>query len=213
MKKEKFHNLEKEYDEVVIFIQEYLAFPAKIVKRNANPFRNVFKQYTTVFRAFKVINSINPMSGKSTSSYREYMDLMTDENLKQEEFYRIMTSDYPMDKLGEVIRAKFPHIDFEKLLNAHERRGIVFTGFGMKEVLGFLLAAFTLVLRTIPRTIIENTFHWDYEGFEVTLFFGLLILAGYALIVFLPAWWKLSNARNTYANVGNILKYIVIKYY
>lgn len=214
MKNETFPNLDKDYDEVVSYIKEYIAFPMKIVKRhNSNPFRSFFRAYSMMGRIFKVFYDLNVLSGKTSSAYKDYVEHITTDDLKKEEFYAILLSEYPMDTLSEVIRNKFNHINFEKLMQAHERRGLVFTGLGMKEVLGFLLATFTLVLKTVPQRIIEETLYISFEDFEIVLFWGMILLVGYAFIVLLPSWWKISNARGIYNQVGSILKYIVIKYY
>lgn len=207
-------NLEQEYDEVVSYIKEYLAFPLKIVRRRSSqPFRFLLSSYSNFGRSFKVINSFNPMSGKTPPAYKDFMGRMTNEDEKNEEHYKILLSDYPMDALSEAIKTRFKKIDFEKLLKAHERRGTVFNGFGMKEALGFILATTGLVLKTVPRKIVEQTFKITYDDFEITMFWGMLFLIGYAFIILFPNWIKLLNARNTYNQVGYILKYIVIKYY
>jgi hypothetical protein len=207
-------NLEQEYDEVVSYIKEYLAFPLKIVRRrSSHPFRFLLTSYSNMGRSFKVLYSFNPMSGKSPSAYKDFVERLASESEKNEEYYKILISEYPMDALSESIKNKFKKIDFEKLLKAHERRGFVFTGFGMKEALGFILATAGLILKTVPQKIVEQVFQMTYEDFEVTLFWGMLFLAGYAFIILFPHWMKIINSRNIYNQVGYILKYMVIKYY
>jgi hypothetical protein len=169
--------------------------------------------YKNLGRTAKVITSFNPLSGKTTSAYGDFMERITEEDLKNDGYYKILISEYPMDTLSEVIKDKFEHIDFEKLLKAHERKGVVFTGLGMKEVTGFLLTIFTLILKTVPQKVVEETFHIAFEDFEIALFWSMVFLIGYAFVILLPSWRKISNARGVYNQVGNILKYIVIKYY
>ena len=203
-------NLERQYDEVVSYIDEYRRFENRVVNR-LNPIRSPMRSLRLLVQFPKLLLEINPLSGKSSEFNKTTIaDYATDEE-KSTDYFDIAVSDYSTDALGTCLLKTFAGVDFGKLQKIHETRKTSLNRFRVSQVTGIVLAASTLALRSVPRKVAEDIFGIPYERFEINVFWVTAFLTGYAVLIMLPAWLKLTKAKATHNYVGYVLEYTAIK--
>lgn len=203
-------NLERQYDEVVSHIDGYRAFEHRIINR-LNPIRSPLRSLKFMVQFPRLWMQVNPLSGKSSDfSKTTLTDYATPEE-KTTDYFRIAVSDYPIDTFSASLQKTFVGVDFAKLKKIHDTRKNNLQRFSVRQVTGFILAASTLLLRSVPKHVAEETFGIPYAEFETRVFWLTLFLTGYFLLIMLPAWLKFNRARTTHDYVGYIIEYTAIK--
>lgn len=205
-------NLEAEYDEVVAFIKDYQRFVQKVNARLFSYLVRDPKRYFSLTRHFSsFFAQINPLSGKNPDLAKSLISDVANAEEKENEHYAILVSHYPTDALSDVLMRKYPGADFDALLKIHGLRRIALSRFNLAQIPGYILAAATLMLNSVPKTVAESVFNTTYEQFEVTVFWVMMVLLGYALLIMLPAWLVYRKAKDTHQSVGDVLEYTAIK--
>lgn len=203
-------NLERQYDEVVSYINGYRLFESRVINR-LNPIRSPMRSLKLLAQFPKLWLEVNPLSGKTSEfSKTTLTDYATDEE-KTTDYFRAAVADYSIDCLSAILKETFVDVDFNKLKKIHDSRKTELQRFSVRQATGFMLAAGTLLLRSVPRSVVETTFGIPYQTFEIKVFWVTVILTGYVALIMLPAWFKYEKARSTHQQVAYILEYTAIK--
>lgn len=203
-------NLERQYDEVVSYIDGYRLFESRIINR-LNPIRSPMRSIKLMVQFPKLLMEINPLSGKNSDFNKTTIaDYATDEE-KRTDYFNIAVSDYWTDTLSTSLQKTFSGVDFSKLRKIHDTRKTGLERYNLRQLTGIVLAAGTLVLRSVPKRVAEDTLGIPYDRFEANVFWVTMFLTAYALLILLPAWMKFYKAKTTHRYVGHVLEYTAIK--
>jgi hypothetical protein len=154
----------------------------------------------------------DPLSGKNLELIKIPVSTCATETERESDYFDVATSDYPTDTLSEVLKRKFSNADFERLTKIHDLRKSKLLIVSIKYYAGLVLAGATLVLKSIPKKVVEDNFGIIYEDFEVGVFWVMLVILAYVLLVLLPAWLMTVKAKYVHWYVGATLEYTAIKY-
>jgi hypothetical protein len=204
-------NLQAQYDQIVGYLNEYQKFVRSFMPRL---FRMMFTSpgaYNQLNKkAWKTIWRFDPLSEKTQDTTRNAVLALATDAEKRSVFFSVATSEYPTDTLSDCLRQEFLAFNFEKLAKIHDSKQSQLSRFSMKQILGVILAAWTVILKSTPKSVVE----WagmSYDEFEFYVFCVTAALAAYILVALLPSWIKYNRARKKNQRVGEILEYTVIK--
>ena len=204
-------NLQAQYDEVTAYLNEYQRFiediKRRLVERMVKSPREYFK---FGMRSLKSAWRYDPLSEKTQDSVKNVALALATEEDKQNPFFGVVTSDYPTDALSDALTARFPGYRFDKIKKLHDSKQARLGRFNARQVLGVIMAASALLLKSIPKTVLES-WGWDYAEFETTVFWVTVSVAGYVGAVFLPISIIHGLAKDRSRFVGEILEYAVLK--
>lgn len=203
-------NLERQYDEVVSFINGYRLFDSRVMNR-LNPIRSPLRSLKLLARFPKLWMEVDPLSGRTSEFTKTTVrDYATAEE-KTTDYFRAAVADYSIDCLSTILKERFAGVDFAKLNKLHDHRKARLQRFSVRQAAGFMFAAGTLLLRSVPKNVAEKTLGIPYDVFETNVFWMTLALTGYVALIMLPAWLKYNQARTTHQYVGYVLEYAATK--
>ena len=204
-------NLQAQYDEVTDYLNEYQKFIAGFSPRVARRMFRSPRDYFQFNAAFlKRMWRFDPLSEKTQDTVKEAVEALATDEEKQNQFFQIATSDYPTDALSDALKGRFPGFSFDKIKKLHDAKQAQLARFRISQVLGVVMTASAILLKSIPKTVVES---WglNYSDFERAVFWTTLLIAGYLLVALLFPWIKYQRARSRSRPVGDILEYVVIK--
>lgn len=202
-------NYLQQYDEIVAYVEAYSAYSAKLYSRNA--LKNILPSSKRRRQTAAFVRQYRPLSNKMPDFYREMAEDVATADDRKNPYYQIMTSDYIIDALAADVTRRFPDFDFEKLKSIHEMKKEVLTVWDfMRQSLGLVLAAGTILLRSVPESVVRR-YYPDYAEFEFFVFWVTAGTVALLLLMFLPTWLKLNGARNKLRLIGNLLTYITLQ--
>jgi hypothetical protein len=201
-------NLLREYDQVVEYLKkEYLSSFLTFGKTRA--FHRIVKQMniTDIIRFYR---SLNIVSTGLPENFRNRIEQLATDEEKQEPLFRLVINEYPLDYFASNVLQKFPTIDFAKLKKLNDLRiEQVTRGNFTPRVLGGVLAAGALLLRSIPQSVVARVI--DYAEYEYFVFMIMVVVIIYLSIILVPVWFKYNEASSHLGPVGDVLTYITIK--
>lgn len=202
-------NLEHQYDQVLSYIDGYRDFIQAVgLGLNSFPFRLL----QLIAKSPKIFSQSRLLSGKNSDIIRTTVAKYATDDQKTSDYFSIAVSDYPIDTLSINLKMKFSEVNFSKLKMIHDLRKANLSRFNARQIMGFVLAAATILLKSVPKRVVEDTLGITYEDFEVVVFWVTVALLGYLLLILLPTWFMYSKAKTTHAYVGGILEYTAIKH-
>lgn len=203
-------NLEQRYDEVVAYLlgyQRLMSDSAMRMQRESLKSPRVYARHT--WRLLRDGWNANYLSGKNQEWIKGTILECATEEERGGEYFRVAVSDYPTDTLSECLRKLFPDADFEKLKKVHDQRRVIMSRLNPLQVIGYVLTAATLVLKSVPKGVIGEE---SYPEFERWVFWVTVVVMGYLFVCLLLPWAKLLKAKMRHQYVGDILEYTAIKY-
>ena len=166
-------NLQEVCDQVTTEIYGYLDFSDELYGRATQP-HMALKLMLTERAAWRV--SLKTTRGallqRRSPAEIELTDKIATPWHKRSPYFPMVNSAYPFDALGRHLEAKFPDVDFGKVLKAHraaiDRSAGSLTGF--RGIVGFILGLGTLILNAVPKPVVVEHLEWDHDDFQVTVF-------------------------------------------
>lgn len=204
-------NLQAQYDEVTAYLDGYRKFISGFDTRLARLIVTSFREYSQLNAKFwKTSFRFDPLSEKTQDTLKNVLLVLATDEERRNRYFTVATSDYPTDALGDDLKKQFPGFSFEKIKKVHESKQTQLARFSLGQFLGVIMATSTLLLKSIPKAVVES---WgvDYTRFEIVVFWLTVGFAAYLLLCLLPIWVKYHRARNRSRRVGEILEYVVIK--
>lgn len=198
-------NLEYQYDQVMEYIKGYNRYINRISMRSTFWGSMEFRFLVRAFRR-------DFLSGKNLEFIRVPLSLSATETERVTDYFKVATSDYPVDTLSDFLRKNFHSADFDSLKRIHDLRKANISIVSARRVLGFIWAGAALILKSTPKKVVEERFGLSYENFEAGVFWAMLGLLGYVLLVMLPAWILRLRAKYVHWSVAAVLEYTAIKY-
>lgn len=196
-----------QYDEVVSYLISYLRWRAKLQRRLLfRPFSRGFFIFAS--GALREHRQSNLLTSRRPEYLKQALRSAASSEDRNHVFFQIATSDYMLDSISSVLSTQFPSTDFGRLKELHDlTRTHLKTMDFVKPTIGFVLAAATLLLKTVPQVVVER-FGIDYGLYQVWTFYATLILLFYLIGGFYPAWLKISEAKSQYRLISDILSYL-----
>jgi hypothetical protein len=197
-----------QYDRVVAFLEHLLSFWAGILRRYPltmlkSPFK-LYKQTRTMMKQGNLLSSRLP------DSFRNLIAGIATTEQKQNPYFPIFMSEYTLDALALAVLREFPDVDYEKLMKIHELKLAQLTRtLGLEQTAGIIFTVGTLLLRSIPESVVERVI--DYAYFERFVFLATVITLGILFLSFLPALFRVAYAKRTLGLIGDVLTYITIR--
>jgi hypothetical protein len=200
-------NLQAQYDQVITYFLEYRVFADRLINRYGKSLKDeLFVEYVEMV---STIIALDPLINKNPSTNRQRIAKVATESEKQNEYFDIVISDYFLDSLASHILARFPEFDFGKLKKLHDLKKEQFTRFNAAQIVGAVLAVATLLLKSVPESVVSRVI--EYSTFELYVFLATIGLTLYLFVFILPLWLKISSAQKKQRVIGDILSYITIK--
>jgi len=196
-----------QYDQIVAFIEEYGNFYNKVFMRALR--RNMFSPFMSWRDSRKMLREVRPLTSKNTDQFRKVLKTGASHEDQKSPYYQILMSDYILDALASEAEHRFPEFEFGRLKTIYEIKKEHLTRNNVtKQMIGLVLATGTILLRSIPESIVAR--FMDYAEFELIVFSGTLILViGYAVLL-LPAWSQFNNANSKIGLIGDLLTYLAL---
>ncbi len=202
-----------QYDQVVSYLADYGKFVRRINRRVAPMMFTSPREYSRLnTETWKTLWRLDPLSERTLNAARLAVSACANDEERKHLFFSIATSDYPTDALSDGLKKQFDSFNFEKLKKIHDSKQNQLARFSAKQILGVIFAASALILKSVPKIVVESL--WgigSYDDFEKNVFYVTVGLAAYILLVLLPSWIKYGRAKRTNQRVGDILEYTVIK--
>lgn len=204
-------NLQAQYDEVTDYLEEYRGFVRRFPPRLVRLMFRSPREYSQInAKAWKSTWRFDPLSEKTQDTVKNAVLALATEDEKHNPYYVVATSEYPTDALSDALKARFPSFSFDKIKKLHDAKQTHLARFNLGQVLGLILTAGTICLKSVPKSVVES-WGWDYADFEKVVFWAMVLVGGYLLLVLFFPWIKYQRARNRSRRVGDILEYVVIK--
>ena len=200
-------SLLSQYDEIVAFVVRYEEWARRERNRLARPFSSTY--WKTMRQIPRIFRETDPLRVRRPPFWIELGTAVPmpddgDERL----FHRILFGEYPQEELGSALRTRFPDVDFAVVAKFHKARSTQLFRLNPKAIIGVVVGLGTLVLKNVPKVVVEPVF--NYDKFQVVTFWATVILVGYLTFIFMPMWIKDSNAKFRYERVSDILEYVAL---
>jgi hypothetical protein len=196
----KSNNLERQYQEVIAYIETYVAFVEGIavrVKQSKPKNLSAWQRLT-----------LDPL--KLPDSVIAAIPAFATDDEKQHVFYQVILSDDPTDRLSEALRTEFAQLEFAKVKRLHDLNQPKAGGpSNMSNLVGLVLAIVGGILRSIsPSPGAEPSQHTLLE--RITFW---VIVAGlvYLLIVLVPKWFRHARRKEAHNFADYVLTYTYIQ--
>ncbi len=157
----------------------------------------------------RALRESNPLTSKDTEFSKILWREIISEGDKKNEHYQDLISDYHVHSFSKSLEDQFPDVDFEKIKQLHNLRKGMVSRLGMKREAGIILAAATIVLKSIPQSVVSRVI--KYETFELIIFILTCAVIVYLSLIFLPLFAKFREARRVHGFAGYVLVYICIR--
>ena len=208
-------NLDAQLDSVVDYLTPYWTASEQVFWRSR---WYVLRQLLSAINAFSTIKllrklprtSADVLSGRVSEIERTAYELGTGDAENKTEEYRVMTGDYSINQIAYNLKANFANLEMKKIKGLHDMRRKERLSLNLFRIIGLVLGAASLILKTVPKTIVEGTLRTTYDQFEAKVFWFTLIVSGYLGIVILPSWWRLQKPKRKHQFIGRILDYAVL---
>jgi len=197
------HNLLALYDLVSRHILEYGYFKPPI-------FSEEFMSAKMFFKHWKELLD-DPFSERRPEIFRKHFNAMATKEQRDNKYFRVFQSEYPLDALCEQIEMDFPDVDFSRLaaLNRLRKKDLSDRrAFKFKEKFGIALGATTLILQNVPKVVVEKLF--DYDSYQIGIFYIMIGVLVYLCLIFLllrPISGKLSGDLQRLNYIEKVLEY------
>ncbi|MBY0574243.1 MAG: hypothetical protein K2P84_11220 [Undibacterium sp.] len=136
------------------------------------------------------INS-DPMLGRYSEDDKDLSKLilhnfpMSDD---QREIVKDISQDFTLHVFSERILSKYPDFNYEKIMKLHEIQMNKQFKFSTITFAATMLSVIGFFTKTMPKTVVEGIFHWEYKNFEEGMFFLTLILLFFSFIFITLEW-------------------------
>ncbi len=205
-------NLQEQYDNISTDVLEYYDYALKISRKVNNPV-NIAKRMTNVG---KVVSNLLDKSRKLSQSqpvvFKEIVDNTIGEMDKKNPFYSVYVSKYPLNELGEFIKAKYADVDFEKMAKYNTRFGIsgLFPFSSWQYVVAIIWGVVTFLMESIPEFVFKD-FGISPLVFQKPVFWSGVTLIIYLTLVLLPFTLNHLRAKKRHSFVSRLLDYLALK--
>jgi hypothetical protein len=153
-------NLDEQYDRVIAYIDGFHAFAGRVWLVCSSAFLS--RQRFGMFRrlvfgvSLKAIWEIAPrdvLSERAPASRKPFFLEFTPAAERTSDYFAVLISDYATDTLSDQLISAFPEYNFETLVKLHElkEKNLKLEKYGAKTVLGFILGALALLLKSVPK--------------------------------------------------------------
>jgi len=203
-------NLSQQLDEIVHYLNPYWNFR---LDTNLRPLYRFPTFVRLMFKFPKLFNVVDDSwSGKTSELERRYLDAFCTEKEKGTEVFQAFQADYPLERIASNLYAAFPEVNFDKIKKLHDSKIAERFNFSLAQVFAFILAGSSLVLKTVPKKIIETYIGMTTDDFEVVVFWYTLAAIAYACVSLIPAYWKTKQSLLKHKFVTRILDYCSLRY-
>lgn len=190
--------LEREYDEVIAFIEAYVAFVSAILRRVPVSNSRLVGSWRKTM--------LNPL--RIPDAARDQIPAVATPEEKGDPFYGVVMSELPTDALSDLVRARFPHARFRKIKRLHDLNSPLGSASGLSNLIGLVLGIVGAILRSLsPTPGPEPSTHTPLE--RVT-FWVIVAAAVYFLVVMIPKWFRHSRSKATHKFADYVISYIAI---
>ena len=207
------NNIDQQLDDAITFLNDY--WPLYDTLRSERLVLTMFRNYPRVFTFAlskrRMLNSDRDiLSGKTSELGKELILLLATEKEKESPAFEAFTSDYSIDYISRKMEEKLNDVDFGKIKQLHDskKQSLEFNAGGM---LGVILGASSLVLKTVPQKVVIDTFDIEYADFEVGVFWFTMAVIGYVSIIILLAWGSTRKNSRKHKFIAQILEYTSIR--
>lgn len=198
-------NIEADYDAVVTFHRELTAQQDQIVMRARSNL-----SVGRMFRYSRMFWRRDVLLYRVPKEIRDLAQEFASPEEKATEAYDVLSSEYPDHALAGILLARYPDVDFSRLVKLHGAKTKQLSSLRPKAALGLALGASALVLKTIPKSVVTSRFSITYDQFEERVFWVTLAVLGYLLFILLPFWFKNWRALQGLKPFGHALKYVSV---
>ena len=151
-----------QYDQVVTYLEAYLAFINRIFIRLQ--LESIKSPFRSMRQSRAALRDMRPLSGRSPEQYKSIIANAVTIEDKQNPYYEILMGDYNFDSLATGVLKQFPDFDVEKLKTVHEiKKEQITRTHVVRQTSGWILAGGTILLRSIPESIVAR--FMDYADF------------------------------------------------
>jgi hypothetical protein len=203
-----------QYDQITDYIGEYHIFYKNIAKRGT---ADIAADIDFLKRTLKVLLSKNrrqfsyPRFKNNDLTKARIAECAT-EHEKISEYFNIAMSDYPIDTLTAYLKEKFREADFSKLKKIHESRKVYIPEPNKFSYIGFIGTISALVLKPVPKDIIESYTWMTYENYEKWVYILTTSVFAYVLLLLFVHWKYSSEAKSIHTFVGVVLEYTIVEH-
>ena len=202
-------NLYEQYECIEDEVRIHYDFIKKVIPRLLWP-------PTYVKAMYWFANSMwNKKYGKTRSTRegifsKKLANLIYNETEKKTEYFTISSSPFPLHELSLHIEKKFPDFAYKHLLRIHERSDMRIKAGNPAKLIGVVLAAGSLLLKTVPRPVVES-FDVEYSEYQIVSFW-IFIGALFYVSLFLGLWYYTWGKRNRLNRlIKEVIEYTVAR--
>jgi hypothetical protein len=203
-------NLAKQYDDVIEYITAYYRYGNRVFSRYYQlPIRRPRAFLRITQRLPEAVRQFAPLSTKNSEFSKTVMLEIVSEGDKESEHYKHLFADYRLHSFSTSLEDRFSDVDFEKIRQLHELKRGAGSRFPFKRNAGIVLAVTTILLKSIPESVVTRII--DYKTFELTVFLLACATTIYLLLIVLPLWARFNEAKRVHSFARLALEYICIK--
>jgi hypothetical protein len=201
-------NLAKQLGEVVEVLAPYWDLERALQRRASlmvlHPRRMI--KALAILRRHREELGRDPATLDMAVGNRELRTVLATDAEQASEAFAVTNSDFPMDYLARALTARFPDVDFEKMRSLFEssRNSVKLE---LKQVLGLGLAAGSLLLKTVPKPVVERYLGTPYDDFQVIVFWITMAVTAYIGLVLAPIWFIRARYRARHRFIQEVLDY------
>ena len=203
--------LEEQYDILQFRLDEFYRYQKTIflrsLRRSLNPMF-IWKHFRAGLSNIRYVWSRPESAGKPKYVKNLILELAKEDE-ESELGYRVLTATYPIHELASVLLKELSFTDFAHLGKIHDMKSAELSAFKPKAILGFVIAVATLLLRSVPATVLGDLGISDafYERVVFWSFAGLFV---YLMLILLPGWLLIARARRRNRRANYLIQYAVL---
>jgi hypothetical protein len=204
-------NLSEQLDAVLDYLSPFWEMERTLVRRFSRaslPPRRFIQMYGLAYRNRRDLGR-DPARLRLSGGEQDIFALLASDEERSSEQFAPLANAFPLHCIAEKLVARFPDVNFKHLQKLFEVRRKTIE-LGAKQVFGIGLAAGSLVLKTVPKPVVEKVWHVDYDQFQIVMFWVIVGLTVYLGLVLGPIWLPRVKHRRKHHYIQEILDYVVI---
>ena len=198
------------YDEITQRLDEYTRFRKNLVSQ-ARKRMHLMRHLLNFRYLWRIWRDRDFLSERQSDTVRSLIQEVAVDADKNNPFFEVVVSEYPIAELGQYLQREFTDIEFERLAAVHEWKGreLARPPVDVLKVLGLVLAAGALVLNTIPESVITRI--GNYATFQLWAFWITIGVLVYFGLILLPFWYRWTRAKERLEFFRHITEYTLIQ--
>jgi hypothetical protein len=185
-------NLQEQYEQIEELVGEYRSFIQKIIWRGLRP--RIYIRFMMLFLKGAVNSNGASPSERRRELIKRVVEMVYSAEERKNPFCEIGVGPHSLHKLSCLVERTYPNTPFEHLIKMQEISDIRINAWKPAKLFGFVLAAGSLFLKTVPQPLVES-FRITYASYQIVVFWVTVAVLAYVSLI-IAIWYGTGYKQN-----------------